>query len=254
MLTSSARPQPVRWSLHQPIVLTLAVVAVVLATVIPLAFGAEVDAVYAIASKVVLCAFAVALLTGFGWWARTGFLALPARRDLVWLAPPALLVSGMVVATIAAGPAPIDPGLMSRSASSRWAPASGRGAVPRRAPRGHRPWGLLGLIGSAVAFSLIHVAGLAGGATLEATLAQVLMIGLPWGIAFGALRLIGRSIWPLIVIHALNNFAAFLTTGAWANATADPQTFVVAAVLQLAFLLVLIAYSIWFLWRPPRQR
>ena len=161
MLTSSARPQPVRWGLHRPIVLTLAILAVVLATVIPLAFGAEVDPVYAIASKLVLCAFAVALLTSFGWWAHTGFLALPARRDLGLARP--------------AGPPRQRDG---RGHRRRWSGADrpwshgrvglvalGTGFSEEALFRGvlledMRPWGTRwALIGSAVAFSLIHFAG-----------------------------------------------------------------------------------------------
>lgn len=240
-----------------PITLGSLIVLVVLATVAPLAIGVPVGAPVAIGSKVVLCTLAAALLTSYGWWRRAGFLALPARADLVWLTPPALLILGTFLAVVLAGPVPMDAPLVVAFVVV----ALGTGLSEEALFRGvlvesMRPWGpVRAIVGSTIAFAAIHFAGLLGGATLEATIVQVLLGGIPFGLAFAGLRLLTRSIWPLVGLHALNNLAAYLTTGQWQAATADAGRFAVAATLQFAFLVLLLGYGAWFLWyyrRPTR--
>ena len=87
MIVSSAHRPALGGYWEHPLVLAALMVAVVLATAVPIALGVTVDAAYAIGSKIVLCGLAVVLLTGLRWWRRAGFLALPGRRDLAWLAP-----------------------------------------------------------------------------------------------------------------------------------------------------------------------
>jgi membrane protease YdiL (CAAX protease family) len=67
------------------------------------------------------------------------------------------------------------------------------------------------------------------------------------------LRLRGRSIWPLVALHAVNNFAGYLTTGHWEAVESDTTRFAVAASIQLAFLVVLVAYGAAFLWNERRR-
>lgn len=252
MITLSGRASyGARWGLMHPVTLAAAMVAIFLVTTVPLMLGAQVDATYVIASKIVPCAFAALLLTSFGWWGRVGFLALPSRHDLVRLAPLALLIGGMIAAIVAAGPDPMKPSLVVAFGLV----ALGAGFSEEALFRGvlleaMRSWGLVrALVGSTTVFSLIHVAGLAAGASLETTITQVVLYAIPFGLAFGGLRLTGRSIWPLVLIHAMNNFGSLLTTGQWANATPDAERFATASALQLGFLAVLIAYAIWFVWR-----
>jgi hypothetical protein len=88
---------------------------------------------------------------------------------------------------------------------------------------------------------------------MDTTLARIVFFAVPCGLAVGALRLTGRSLWPLVVMHALNNFGGYLATGVWANASSDAARFATAGALQLGLLIVLVAYSGWFLYRhsPP---
>lgn len=65
---------------------------------------------------------------------------------------------------------------------------------------------------SAVLFGLMHLQNLAFGADLVATLLQVLYAS-AMGFGFAAVTLRTGSLWPLIVVHALIDFAAFVTSG-----------------------------------------
>lgn len=249
MIISSVQ-RPVSGDLRLPVALGAIMVIAVLATAIPSALGTPVDAAYAIASKVFLCALAAALLTVLHWWRAAGFQALPARRDLVWLAPPAVLVLGVLLAVVAAGPVPMDSAAVLAFALV----ALGTGFSEEAFFRGVlveslRPSGPLRvMLGTTIAFSLLHLAGLIAGASLEATIAQALVGGVPFGLAFAGLRLTTRSIWPLVAIHAVNNFASYLMTGHWEAVTVETARYAVAGLLQLALLLVLGLYGAWFLW------
>ena len=232
------------------------IVAVVLATAAPIALGVTVDAAYAIGSKIVLCGLAVVLLTGLRWWRSAGFLALPSRRDLAWLAPPALLVLAALVAVVVAGPIPMEPTLVLAFAIV----AIGTGFSEEALFRGVlleslRPRGAVWAIaGTTLAFATIHFAGLMGGATLEGTLTQVLLGRIPFGLAFAGLRLATRSIWPLVVLHTVNNFTSYLMSGHWEAVSQDMSRFGLAGALQLGLLVVLMGYGVWFLWRFSRDR
>ncbi len=254
IITKVDRPSMSARRLDSPVVLAVLIVGVFLATLLPIAFGTRIGAAYAITSKVVLCVLAAVLLTRLQWWRRAGFLSMPARRDLRWIAPPALLLLGALVAVIVAGPAPMEPALVLAFA----AVALGTGLSEEGLFRGvllesMRPRGSAwAIVGTTAAFSVIHLAGLLGGATLEATLAQVVLGGIPFGLAFAGLRLYTRSIWPLVVLHALNNFTSYLMSGQWAAVTQDSSRFGVAGLLGLALLGLLVAYGAWFLWHASR--
>lgn len=245
----------VRAALEDPVALGVLIVAVVLATALPAAAGYKADAPYALATKLALCALAVGVLSVLGWWTRAGFLALPDRRDLRWLALPLLLVAGALIAVVAAGPVPMEPALVIAFALV----AIGTGFSEEALFRGAllesvRPWGLAwAMVASTAAFASIHLAGLLAGATLEATIAQALIGGLPIGLGFAGLRLATRSIWPLIVIHGVNNFSSYLTVGRWEAVAQDTSRFAVAGILQLGLIVVLLAYGLYFLRRCLRD-
>lgn len=255
-MTVARIQMPVAGNPWHPITLGTLIVVAVLATAVPAAMGTPPDSTYAIASKVALSALAVVLLSGLHWWRRAGFLALPSRGDLRWLALPSILVLATLGAVIAVGPATSDSGLVLAFAVV----AIGVGFSEEALFRGvlveaMRPWGPLPtIIGTTVGFSLLHLAGLMGGATLDATVVQVLLGGIPFGLAFAGLRLTTRSIWPLVAIHAVNNFASFLMSGQWQAVTQDTSKYAAASTLGLAFLLVLAAYGVWFLWRFGRDQ
>ena len=255
-MTVARIQMPVAGNPWHPIALGILVVAAVLATAAPAAMGTPVDSTYAIATKVALSALAIALLSGLHWWRQAGFLARPSWSDLRWLALPSILVLGALGAVIAVGPATSDSGLVLAFAVV----AIGVGFSEEALFRGvlveaMRPWGpLRTIIGTTIGFSLLHLAGLMGGATLDATLAQVLLGGLPFGLAFAGLRLTTRSIWPLVAIHAVNNFTSFLMSGQWQAVTQDTSKFAAASTVGLGFLVVLAIYGLWFLWRFGREQ
>lgn len=256
MLVSSARRPTFTGRRAAPVALGALIVGVFLATALPVALGTPVDAPYAVASKIVLSALAIVLLSGLRWWGRAGFLALPRGRDLAWLAPPSLLVVGALIAVVAAGPVPMEPMLVLAFAVV----AIGAGFSEEGLFRGIllesvRPWGAAwAMVGTTVAFALIHFAGLLSGATLEATIVQVILGGIPFGLAFAGLRLTTRSIWPLIAIHAVNNFTSFLMSGRWEAVTQDTSRFATASLLQFGLLVLLALYGVWFLWRLRKER
>lgn len=245
---------PVAGNPWVPVSLGTLVVVAVLATALPAAMGTPPDSAYAIASKVALSALAVVLLSGLHWWRRAGFLALPSRADLRWLALPSILVLGALGAVIAVGPATSDSGLVLAFAVVAIGTGFSEEALFRGAlVEAMRPWGAVRtIIGTTVAFSLLHLAGIMGGATLEATLVQVLLGGLPFGLAFAGLRLTTRSIWPLIGIHAVNNFTSLLMSGQWQAVTQDTSKYAAAGTASLGLLIVLALYGAWFLWRFTR--
>ncbi len=110
------------------------------------------------------------------------------------------------------------------------------------------------MVASTAAFASIHLAGLLAGATLQATIAQVLVGGVPFGLGFAGLRLATRSIWPLVVIHAVNNFSSYLTVGRWEAVAQDTSRFAVAGMLQLALIAILFVYGLYFLRGCLRDR
>lgn len=66
--------------------------------------------------------------------------------------------------------------------------------------------------GSSIIFGLMHVLNLLYGADFLATLLQAAYAG-AMGFGFAAVTLRTGPIWPLIVIHALIDFAGFVTAG-----------------------------------------
>ena len=70
---------------------------------------------------------------------------------------------------------------------------------------------------SALLFGLMHLQNLAFGADLVPTLLQV-FYATAMGFGFAAVTLRTGSLWPLIVVHALIDFAGFVTSGGTAQA------------------------------------
>lgn len=255
MIISEVRHPLLVGRLESPITLAVLIVGAVLATAMPAALGAPSGAAYAIASKVVLCALAAALLWRLRWWRRAGFVSLPSRGDLPWIALPSLLLLGALAAVILAGPAPMEPTLVLGFAIV----AIGTGFSEEGLFRGVlleslRPRGAAwAIVGTTAAFSVIHLAGLLAGATLEASVTQVVLGGIPFGLAFAGLRLSTRSIWPLIGLHSVNNMTSFLMSGHWGAVAQDTSRFALAGVLGLGLIVALAVYGAWFLWRSTRK-
>ena len=116
------------------------------------------------------------------------------------------------------------------------------------------PQGLLrAAVLSSMIFAVVHLLNLAGGANLAATILQVIVAFL-MGLAFVAPLAITRNIWPLIFIHALNNFGGYLAVGGILDTASTSQSPTLnQAVSALIFPLILAIISIWLLVRTQRR-
>ncbi len=98
---------------------------------------------------------------------------------------------------------------------------------------------------SSVIFGLLHLVNLLAGADPLATAMQV-VFAILWGIACAGPLLYSGSIWPLVLIHTIQDFLAFWSVGSFTN-TSTPAVgeVMVAIVLMLPFA----AYGLWLIRR-----
>lgn len=96
---------------------------------------------------------------------------------------------------------------------------------------------------SSMVFGLLHFANLLIGADPLATPVQV-VFAILYGIAFSAPLLYTGSIWPLVGLHALQDFIAFWTAGSLTN-TATPA--ISEILLTIILMLPFAGYGIWLL-------
>jgi len=154
--------------------------------------------------------FAAGLLSVLGWWRASGFNQPSEWRNLHLLLPMVLLLGG----TLFVQPQLPDAGKIAALAVVTLLigfqeEAIFRGLLLRAlAPRGV----LQAVLVSALLFGGIHANSLLVGRDSVFVLSQ--MIGSTLGgIGIGALRVRTNTIWPLIVLHALNDFVQFTATG-----------------------------------------
>ena len=116
------------------------------------------------------------------------------------------------------------------------------------------PQGLLrAAVLSSMIFALVHLLNLAGGANLAATILQVIVAFL-MGLAFVTPLAITRNIWPLVFIHALNNFGGYLAIGGILDTAITSQSPSLGqAVNSLLIPFVLAIYSLWLLFHQKRD-
>lgn len=207
-------------------------------------------------AEMVLAVLAVILLTTLHSWRSTGFRALSSLKDLrlYWvLVFPVLPVLASVVT------------VLSRMRVSEVAfyliLACLVGFVEETFFRGLmlRSLATLGLwraaIISSALFGLMHLQNLLFGAELPGTLLQVAYAA-AMGFGFAAVTLRTGAIWPLVIIHALIDFAAFVTSSEadWSElSTTD-------VVVNAAYILVFVAYGLFMmrsaqrLWNDSRHQ
>ncbi len=106
---------------------------------------------------------------------------------------------------------------------------------------------------SSLIFAVVHLLNLAGGANLAATLLQVVVAFL-MGLAFVAPLAVTKNIWPLVFIHALNNFVAYLTVGGVLNTATTSQSPSLSQVINALLIpFVLAIYSTWLIIRTEQR-
>ena len=194
-------------------------------------------------AEIVLAVLAVVLLTMMRSWRNAGFRALMSPKDLRLYWVPMFPLLPVLIA-LATG--------ISRMRFSEvvfyLVLACLVGFVEEAFFRGLmlRSLSTLGLwqaamISSAV-FGLMHLQNLLFGADLAGTLLQVVYAS-AMGFGFAAVTLRTGAIWPLVVIHALIDFGAFVTSGE--AGTVEIST--TDVVVNTAYILVFVAFGLFML-------
>jgi len=153
---------------------------------------------------------AAGLLSALGWWRASGFNT-PSEWRCLYLLLPIVCLLGV---TLLMQPQLPDVGKIAALVVVTLLIGFQEEAIFRGVLlRALAPQGVLrAVIISAVLFGLIHANSLLVGRDPVFVLSQIIgsMLG---GIAIGALRVRTNTIWPLIVLHALNDFLQFTATG-----------------------------------------
>lgn len=187
----------------------------------------------------VLALIALFLLSRLHWWREAGF-RLPAKPHSLWLfsVPCLPIILNMAYFGVS------YPGIERLLLFLAIALLVGfveesyfRGMILRALLR-RGPW--QAVIISSLCFGILHLLNLAGGATLAATLLQVVYAA-AIGLMYAALALRTQTILPLIVTHGLTDFVGFLALNSTVNTTGlSPLAFLVMA----GEIIVYTAYSI----------
>lgn len=92
-------------------------------------------------------------------------------------------------------------------------------------------------------FGVMHIGNLFGGADLTYTLVQVLA-SVMGAIGLGAIRVRTKTVWGLILLHAINDFTMFITRDE-VNVTQAQSTFYLVG--KIAYCLVMLGYGLYLL-------
>lgn len=222
----------------------------------PLAITGWSEATQAIVGRVCICIFTIYMLTLLNWWGEVGFVRPKSWRILLPYLPLFLLVIVSKISEITSLGIHVSDlnfilvGLFIYVAGGFMEEAVFRGLVLRTL----LPMGLVrAAVLSSMIFAIVHLLNLAGGANLAGTILQVVVAFL-MGLAFVAPLAVTRNIWPLIFIHALNNFGGYLAVGGLldtATTSQSPSLGQVVNALLIPFILAV--YSLWLLFRTQRR-
>lgn len=152
--------------------------------------------------------FAAGLLTAMGWWREVGFNAPTRWRGLHLMLVPVLLLLGPTMLIRPEMPAIVPLVIVTLSIGFQ-EEAIFRGVLLRAfAPRGV----VQAVLISAVLFGAIHANSFLVGRDPSFVIAQI-VASFPGAIGLGALAVRMSTIWPLVALHALNDFLQFTATG-----------------------------------------
>ncbi|MDQ3855916.1 MAG: CPBP family intramembrane metalloprotease [Chloroflexota bacterium] len=190
------------------------------------------DLVLPFAANIILAVVALALLVRFGWLGKVGVTAPLTRRQLaLYLVPFAL-----VLYFLALGIEPVKPGL----AISYLFMTLLIGFAEEAVYRGLMLQSLLArgiwqaAIISSIVFGLTHGLNALAGSDLPSVLLQ-LAYSTAVGFAYAALMIRVPVIWPLILVHFLTDFAAFLSTGGVYSEGTSTSDVIESIVVTLVF-------------------
>jgi membrane protease YdiL (CAAX protease family) len=201
-----------------------------------------------ILAELVLAVLAIVLLTALRAWRNAGFQALSSLKDLRFYWVPVLpllpVLVAVVTGTFRMRVDEVAFFLVLACLVGFAEEAYFRGLM-LRALVSAGPW-RAAVISSAL-FGVLHLQNLLFGADLTGTLLQV-GYATAMGFGFAAVTLRTGVIWPLVVIHALIDFAGFVTSG---ETVAGHVSTTDAAVYGL-YILVFVAYGL-FMMRSARR-
>jgi membrane protease YdiL (CAAX protease family) len=193
--------------------------------------------------KVIISILAVTLITVLGWWKEIGFTLRLNWREWVSYLPLLILpgLSALVSDFQVSSPAQITFFALFAFTIGFAEEVIVRGIFLRIfLPKGR----VHAVLMSSLIFGLMHLGNLLMGADLGSTLTQVVYATLI-GIAFAGILSYGRSIWPLIVIHALVDFFPKLSGSTADNSGMDIVSALILVAVQIPFAI----YGYWLLRR-----
>ncbi len=208
------------------------------------------DATRVISAKIFECLLTVLLLGTLNWWRESGFVSPWRWRHFVPALPlliiPLLMVIFQFNKFSISNPAQILLFAAAATMTGFAEEALFRGiALHTLLPKGLMRAAIL----SSVIFCLLHILNLLEHADPLATAVQVVFAFL-FGIAFAAPLLYTGAIWPLVIIHALQDFIAFWTTGGLTNkATPAASEVLSSVILMLPFAI----YGVWLIRRQSKS-
>ena len=191
--------------------------------------------------------FTAGIIIALGWWKKTGFGAMPTAHDLGFaLLPLAVLVLPTIAlgVELPTGARGLMLGLMVLLIAFHEEGIFRGVIVQALAPLGY----VQAAAGSAILFGLIHFNSLLVGRNVDFVIAQVVASVLG-GFGLAAMRLRMKSIWPLVGLHAINDFFQFSVTGGLG--AAEVGSLLVYAKVGLSLIIGL--YGIYLL-RPSAQQ
>ena len=228
--------QPSNFAIKHPYSFTALMVVSIIAVYLASGTAAAIlklptSGLYLIAN-LALAVLGAGLLTRLRCWKEAGFRAFAVGRDLrlYWLPfIPVLVNLSFGIAQMSFGQVAfyfVVAGLVGFVEEVFF-----RGLILRAiAPRGL--W--RAVIISAIAFGLLHSMNLLAGSNPLDTLLQ-LGYTLAIGFGFAAVTLRTRVLWPLVIIHALIDFASFLANGGMGSRSVTTVDMVISAIWIVAF-------------------
>jgi uncharacterized protein len=200
-----------------------------------------------IAAKITEVLFAIFLLVQLKWWKETGFVSKWQLKDF-WPYLPLLIIPLLMIVFQLNKFQFSDPMKILLFAFL----ALMTGFAEETIFRGIALHTLLSkglmraVLLSSLIFGLVHFLNLLNGPDLLATTVQVIFAFL-FGIAFVAPLLYTGSIWPLIIVHFIQDFVAFWTTGGLTNTATPPVSEIIQTII------LIIPFAIYGLWLVKKK-
>jgi hypothetical protein len=208
------------------------------------------DATRIVSAKITECLLAIFILGTLDWWRKVGFVPLRSWRDFVPSLPLLIIPLLMFVFQFNKFQMTNPVQLLIYAAVASMTGFAEEAIFRGAALCALRSKGIIrAVLLSSLIFGLLHFINLLNGADPLATVVQV-VVAVLFGIAFAAPLLYTASIWPLVIIHALQDFISFWTMGNFTNTSTPPASEVLTTVILM---LPFAAYGLWLIQRRIRM-